>query len=51
MGDTYDGIPIPHLPIEEVDWQHRDEYIRTRSKRTGPDEFDVEPEWATQETP
>jgi len=46
--DTYDGIPISQLSIEEVDWEHRGEYIRTRSKRKGPDEFDVEPEWATE---
>ena len=45
--DTYDGIPIPELPIDEVNWEHRGEYIRTRSKRKGPQEFDVEPEWAT----
>jgi hypothetical protein len=46
--ETYDGIPIPELPIQAVDWEHRGEYIRTRSKRKGPDEFDVEPEWATE---
>ena len=46
--DTYDGIPISQLPIDEVDWEHRGEYIRTRSKRKGPEEFDVEPEWATE---
>jgi hypothetical protein len=46
--ETYDGIPIPELPIHEVDWEHRGEYILTRSKRKGPDEFDVEPEWATE---
>lgn len=46
--DTYDGIPVSQLPIDEVDWEHRGEYIRTRSKRKGPDEFDVEPEWATE---
>jgi len=45
--EAYDGTPIPELPIHQVDWEHRGEYVRTRSKRKGPDEFDVEPEWAT----
>jgi len=45
---TYDGIPLSELPITAVDWEYRCEYIRTRSKRKGPDEFDVEPEWATE---
>ena len=44
----YDGIPLPELPIDEVDWRHRGDYIRTRSSRRGPREFDVEPEWATE---
>ena len=44
----YDGIPYGELPIEEVDWTHRADYIRTRSLRKGRPEFDVEPEWATQ---
>jgi hypothetical protein len=46
--EEYDGIPIADLPIEEVDWLHRDDYIRTRSARKGTGEFDVEPEWATE---
>lgn len=46
--DTYDSIPVSQLPIEEVDWERRGEYIRTRSERKGPDDFDVEPEWATE---
>ncbi len=44
----YDGIPYEGLPIDEVDWTHRADYIRTRSRRKGRPEFDVEPEWATQ---
>ena len=48
--DTYEGIPLAKLPINEVDWTHRGEHIRTRTKRypDRPDEFDVEPEWATE---
>jgi hypothetical protein len=44
----YDGILYGELPINEVDWTHRADYIRTRSIRKGRPEFDVEPEWATQ---
>jgi hypothetical protein len=43
--EEYDGIPVPELPIDEIDWLHRG---RTRSARNGPKEFDVEPEWATE---
>ena len=47
--DAYDDIPYEELPIETVDWQHRADYIRQRSVRKGqPNEFDVEPEWATE---
>lgn len=45
--DFYDGIRVPELPIEEVDWYYRGEYIKHRSVRK-PGEMDVEPEWATQ---
>ena len=45
--DSYDGVPISELTIDAVDWEHRGEYIRTRSKRR-QGEFDVEPEWATE---
>jgi hypothetical protein len=45
---TFDGIPVEELEIEEVDWTHRGDYIRTRSARKGHIEFDVEPEWATE---
>lgn len=44
----YDGIPYGDLSFERIDWSHRGEYIRTRSLRKGGDEFDVEPEWATE---
>jgi hypothetical protein len=46
---TYEGIPLSQLPIHEIDWEHRAEHIRTRTKRY-PDkpEFDIEPEWATE---
>lgn len=46
--EEYDGIPVPELPIDEVDWRHRGDYIRTRSVRTGSREFDVQPEWASE---
>src|ERR1700694_4987966 len=46
--DAYDGIAFRDLPIDSVDWEHRGDYIRTRSSRKGPNEFDVEPEWATE---
>jgi hypothetical protein len=46
--ETYDGIPVPLLPINAVDWEHRGDYIRSRTQRKGAEEFDVEPEWATE---
>ncbi|MBO0686688.1 MAG: hypothetical protein J2P45_26375 [Candidatus Dormibacteraeota bacterium] len=47
--DSYDGIAYEELPLEAVDWSERDEYIRRRSERKAlPNEFDVEPEWATE---
>ncbi|MGH3545046.1 MAG: hypothetical protein ACRDPW_03870 [Mycobacteriales bacterium] len=48
MGKEYDGIPVPLLPIDEVGWEYRAEYIRTRTVRRSVREFDVEPEWATE---
>jgi len=45
---TFLGIPFGELPRESVDWTHRAEHIRARSARKGPQEFDVEPEWATE---
>lgn len=45
----YFGIPLERLRIESVYWSpERSDHIRTRSARHGPNEFDVEPEWATQ---
>jgi hypothetical protein len=41
-------LSIDDLPVEEVDWMHRGEYIRTRSARKERGEFDVEPAWATE---
>lgn len=46
--DLFEGIPYAELRIDSVDWFHRAEHIRTRSQRYGLDEFDVEPEWATE---
>lgn len=48
MEDEYDGVPVRLLPVDEIDWTHRGEYIRTRSSRKGVAEFDIEPEWATE---
>jgi hypothetical protein len=45
---TFEGIPYSSLPIDTVDWEHRGDYIRSRSLRKGSTEFDVEPEWATE---
>ena len=47
-GSLFEGIFYADLRIDSVDWFHRAEHIRTRSERYGPDEFDVEPEWATE---
>ncbi|SRR6266568_2332422 len=48
--ETYEGRPLDELPVNEVDWSHRGDHIRTRTKRypDRPEEFDVEPEWATE---
>ncbi len=47
-GEAYEGVPLEELLINDIDWTYRGEYIRTRSKRKGPNEFDVQPEWATE---
>jgi hypothetical protein len=45
----YRGIPIRGLRIDSVEWtDERAEHIRARTKRYGPGEFDIEPEWATE---
>ena len=41
------GVSPEDLQIDEVDWEHRGGYIRTRSYRRLGD-FDIEPEWATE---
>ena len=47
--ETYDGVPYADLVFTEVDWSETTEHIRTRSSRTNRlDEFDVEPEWASE---
>jgi hypothetical protein len=47
--DAYDCIPYEELSIETVDWQHRADYIRQQSlRKKQANEFDVEPEWATE---
>ncbi|MGI8648289.1 MAG: hypothetical protein DLM55_04475 [Acidimicrobiales bacterium] len=47
MGEEYEGISVSLLSIDEIDWEYRGEYIRTRTVRKSLREFDVEPEWAT----
>jgi len=32
-GDAYEGIPLEELLINDIDWTHRGEHIRTRSQR------------------
>lgn len=45
----YRGVPIRGLRIDAVEWtEERAEHIRSRTKRYGPGEFDIEPEWATE---
>lgn len=46
-GEPFCGQPPEELIIDAIDWQHRGDYIRTRSQRR-PGDFDVEPEWATE---
>lgn len=46
--DRHEGVPYDELRIDDVDWSHRADHIRSRSARYGPGEFDVEPEWATE---
>lgn len=46
--ESYDGVPYAELVFAEVDWSEAIDHIRNRSSRLDrPDEFDVEPEWAT----
>jgi len=45
----YFGIPLSELRIDALNWSaERAEHIRTRKERYGPNEFDIEPEWATE---
>ncbi|WP_182358626.1 hypothetical protein [Tomitella gaofuii] len=47
--DEYDGVAYEQLSFREVDWTESALHIRTRSRRTGrTNEFDVEPEWASE---
>jgi hypothetical protein len=47
--DHYKGVPLTDLTIDAVHWsEERIEHIRTRSLRKGPEDLDVEPEWATE---
>src|SRR5436309_12466578 len=46
---AYDGVLYPDLSIESIDWSEAEAHIRTRATRKDyPDEFNVEPEWATE---
>ncbi len=45
----YFGIPLERLRIESVRWTPEiSEHITTRTDRYGPNEFNIEPEWATE---
>jgi hypothetical protein len=45
----YRGVPVSGLRIDAIEWtEDRAEHIRTRTKRYGPGQIDVEPEWATE---
>lgn len=46
-GSVFYGVAPDELPFDDIDWEHRGGYIRTRSSRK-PGDFDVEPEWATE---
>lgn len=46
-GATFYNWRPGELPVEDIDWSHRADYIRSRSERR-PGEFNVEPEWATE---
>lgn len=48
MGEGYEGIPLEELRIDDIDWTHRAEHIRTRSHRSAGRDLDIEPEWATE---
>lgn len=44
----YDGIAVPDLPVDSVEWTDKQaDHIRARSTRY-PGAFDIEPEWATE---
>lgn len=47
--DTYDRVPYADLAFTEVDWSEAVDHLRDRSgRKRRVDEFDVEPEWATE---
>lgn len=47
--EGYDGVPYAELVFAEVDWSEAIEHVRNRSNRLKrTEEFDVEPEWATE---
>lgn len=46
---TYDGVDLADLPIHDVIWTpERIAHIRSRTTRYGPDDIDIEPEWASE---
>lgn len=46
---AYDGVPYDELPLNEVDWSQAEAHIRRRAERKDrPNEFNVEPDWATE---
>lgn len=46
-GGFYAGWNPAELPLEDIDWEHRSEYIQSRSRRR-PGDHDISPEWATE---
>ncbi|MGH9068517.1 MAG: hypothetical protein ACRD0J_13675 [Acidimicrobiales bacterium] len=47
--DSFDGIPLSDLAIEEVVWtEERASHIATRTQRKGPKEIDLSAEVATE---
>lgn len=49
VGVTYKGVSAEDLTIEAIRWSvEAAQHMRTRTDRYGPDETNIEPEWATE---
>lgn len=45
----YKGVPLEQLRIDGIEWTpERQQHIQTRTERYGPNERNIEPEWATE---